>query len=212
MENGFCRTFEYDRLRTKRYVSVANHITTAVKKGGSLYFFGKKSALEFEIRPGHNPDRLRDVRISTAHKEGAGLAGEGGIVVKHKGRKTHGDTLVAYDPETLEEVIRQPFPGKVRVIDMAPDGVIVQMAGGMIMRISRRETEYSTYEAGWIPFISTESARSGGIVSLVSEEEQLYSFELKSLVPEPIVEGGAAIVPIGTGAPPERPKEKKEKD
>ena len=151
----------------------------------------------------------RRIAVSSSSKSGAGLAGEG-VVLMHEGRGTHGDTLVLYDPESLEEVIRQPFPGRIGIIDMSVDGVIVQMTGGMIMRIVRQEEDYGTYEAGWIPVLATSSGRSGEIVTLVSEEMRLYSFRLRSIVPEPLYEGGAVSVPIGIGTPYGEP-EKKEK-
>ena len=78
------------------------------------------------------------------------------------------------------------------------------------MRIVRREGEYSTFEAGWIPVLATASGMSSGIVTLVSEEMRLYCFMLDSVVPEPLYEGGAVSVPIGTGTPYGEP-EKKEK-
>jgi hypothetical protein len=208
-DTGFCYTFEYEGLKTDRYVNIGNQVDDIMMTGGKLLVFGKKSVLEYEIIPGHNPKRTREAGISSAGKTDAGLAGEG-VVLKHKGRGTHGDTLVMYDPESLKEVIRQPFPGLIGVIDMSADGVIVQMTGGMIMRIVRQEEDYGTYEAGWIPVLATSSGRSGEIVTLVSEEMRLYSFRLRSIVPEPIYEGGAVSVPIGTGTPYGEP-EKKEK-
>jgi hypothetical protein len=199
-ETGFCYTFEYDRLRTKRYLNMAGNVTDMVMVGGRLLAFGKKSMQEFEIVPGHNPKRLRHRSVNSSDKSGAGLVGEG-VVVKHEGRGTHGDTLVAYDPVGLDEVLRQPFPGRLNVIDMSSAGVIVQMTGGTIMRIVRKDNEYSTYEAGWIPILATDACRSGGVVTLVSEDMKLYSFELGSIVPEPLYEGGAVSVPIGVGTP-----------
>ena len=208
-ENGFCHSFEYDKLKTKRYLSMGNNVSTVVMTGEKLLAFSKKVALEYEIRPGRNPERTRQVAVSSSSKSGAGLTGEG-VILKHRGRGTHGDTLVLYDPESLEEVIRQSFPGRIEVMDISSDGVIVQMTGGMIMRIVRREDDYSTFEAGWIPALATASGRSGSIVTLVSGEKKLYSFKLGSIVPEPLHEGGAVLVPIGIGTPYGEP-EKKEK-
>lgn len=208
-DTGFCYTFEYDRLKTKRYLNMGNHVTDILMKGDKLLAFGKKTVLEYEIVPGHNPKRTRQVGISSVDKAEAGIAGEG-VVLKHKGRGTHGDTLVMYDPESLKEVIRQPFPGRIGIIDMSSHGVIVQMTGGMIMRIVRQKEDYSTYEAGWIPVLATSSGRAGEIVTLVSEKKKLYSFRLRSIIPEPLNDGGAVSVPIGTGTPYGEP-EKKEK-
>jgi len=199
-ETGFCYTFEYDGLKAKRYVNMGNKVDDIVMTEGKLLAFGKKSVLEYEIIPGHNPKRTRQVNISSSDKRDAGLAEEG-VILKHKGRGTHGDTLVMYDPESLKEVIRQPFPGRIGIIDMSVDGVIVQMTGGMIMRIVRQEEDYGTYEAGWIPVLATSSGRSGEIVTVVSEEMRLYSFRLRSIVPEPLYEGGAVSVSIGIGTP-----------
>ena len=112
---------------------------------------------------------------------------------------------------SLEELIRQSFPGRIGVMDMATDGVIVQMTGGMVMRIVRRETDYSTFEAGWIPFLVTASLRSGRIVTVVSGDRKLYSFKLRSLVPEPLFPGGAVTVPVGIGTPYGEVEKKKEK-
>ncbi len=208
-DNGFCHTYEYDGLRTKRYVNMGNSVSDIIMIDGRLLTFGKKTVMEYEIRPGHNPERLRQVEISSSDKTSAGLAGDG-VVVTHKGRGTHGDTLVLYDPKKLEEVVRQPFPGRIDIIDMSSDGVIVQMTGGTIMKIARAEGEYRTYEAGWIPFLSSYSGRSGDIVTLVSEDMRLYSFRLGSIVPDPLYEGGAVTVPVGIGTPYGEP-EKKEK-
>lgn len=207
---GFCYTFEYDGLRTKRYVNIGNHVSDMVMRGGKLLAFGKKSVLEYEIVPGHNPKRTRQAGISSSDKTDAGLAGKG-VVLKHEGRGTHGDTLVAYDPESLKEVIRQPFPGRIGIMDMSANGVIVQMTGGMIMRIVRQEEEYGTYEAGWIPVLATSSGRSGEIVTLISEKNRLYSFRLRSIIPEPLYEGGAVSVPIGVGTPYGEPEKKEQK-
>ncbi|MCK4548919.1 MAG: hypothetical protein KAU49_02075 [Candidatus Krumholzibacteria bacterium] len=209
-DNGFCHTFEYDDLRTRRYLNMSNSVSDIVMTGGKLVTFGKKTVMEYEIIPGHNPQRLRQLDISSSGKTDAGLAGEG-VVVTHQGRGTHGDTLVLYDPESLEEVARQPFPGRLDIIDKSADGVLVQMTGGTIMRIARQEGEYSTCEAGWIPVLATASSRSGGIVTLVSEEMRLYSFRLDSVVPEPLYEGGAVSVPIGVGTPYGKVEKKKEK-
>ena len=208
-DNGFCHTYEYDGLKTKRYVSMGNSVSDIMMTGGRLLTFGKKTAMEYEIRPGHNPQRLRQIDIPSSDKTGAGIAGEG-VVVTHKGRGTHGDTLVLYDPESLREIIRQPFPGRLDIIDMSGEGVIVQMTGGTIMRIVRKEDEYNTYEAGWISILALYSGRSGDIVTLVSEDMRLYSFRLGSIVPEPLYEGGAVTVPVGIGTPYGKP-EKKEK-
>ena len=208
-ENGFCYTYEYDRLKTNRYVNMGNKVSDIVMAGGNLLAFSKKTMLEYEIKPGHNPVRTRLMDISSSDKTGAGLAGEG-VIVTHRGRGSHGDTLVLYDPVSLEEIIRQPFPGRVRVIDMSSEGVIVQMTGGTIMRIVRKEDEYSTFEAGWIPFLAEASGRAGAVVTLISDEMRLYSFRLDSIVPEPLYEGGAVSVPIGIGTPYGEP-EKKEK-
>jgi hypothetical protein len=208
-ENGFCYTYEYDRLKTNRYVNMGNKISDIVMVGGNLLAFSKKTMLEYEIKPGHTPVRTRLMDIPSSDKTGAGLAGEG-VIVTHRGRGSHGDTLVLYDPVSLKEIIRQPFPGRVRVIDMSSEGVIVQMTGGTIMRIVRKEDEYSTFEAGWIPYLAEASGRTGAVVTLISDELRLYSFRLDSMVPEPIFEGGAASVPIGIGTPYGEP-EKKEK-
>jgi hypothetical protein len=208
-ENGFCYTYEYDRLKTNRYVNMGNKISDIVMVGGNLLAFSKKTMLEYEIKPGHNPVRTRLMDIPSSDKTGAGLAGEG-VIVTHRGRGSHGDTLVLYDPVSLKEIIRQPFPGRVRVIDMSSEGVIVQMTGGTIMRIVRKEDEYSTFEAGWIPYLAEASGRTGAVVTLISDEMRLYSFRLDSMVPEPIYEGGAVSVPIGIGTPYGEP-EKKEK-
>ncbi len=207
--NGFCHTYEYDGLKTKRYVSMGNSVSDIIMTGGRLLTFGKKTAMEYEIRPGHKPQRLRQIEILSSDKSDAGIASEG-VVVTHKGRGTHGDTLVLYDPESLEEIARQPFPGRLDIIDMSSESVIVQMTGGTIMRIAREEGEYSTYEAGWIPVLASYSGRSGDIVTLVSEDMRLYSFRLGSIVPEPLDEGGAVTVPVGVGTPYGVP-EKKEK-
>ncbi len=209
-ENGFCHTFEYDGLRTKRYVSMGNKVDTVVMTGERLIAFGKKSVMEYGVRPGHNPEKLRQLPVSSSVKRGAALAGEG-IILKHEGRGSHGDTLVAYDPESLEEVVRQFFPGRIQVLDTSTDGVIVQMTGGMIMRIVRREEDYTTYEAGWIPFLVTASDRAGSIITVVSDAKRLYSFKLGSIVPEPLYEGGAVSVPIGVGTPYGEVEKKKEK-
>ena len=208
-DNGFCHTYEYDGLRTKRYLNMGNSVSDIVMARGKLITFGKKNVMEYEIIPGHNPKRLRQLGVSSSGKTHVGLAGEG-VVVTHQGRGTHGDTLVLYDPESLEEVARQPFPGRLDIIDMSADGVLVQMTGGMIMRIAREKGEYSTFEAGWIPFLAIASGRSGDIVTLVSDEMKLYSFRLGSIVPEPLSKGGAVSVPIDIGTPYGEP-EKKEK-
>lgn len=81
------------------------------------------------------------------------------------------------------------------------------------MRIARRDGEYGTYEAGWVPVLATASGRSGDIVTLVSDKEKLYSFRLKSVVPVPLREGGAVSVPAGVGTPyGEVEKKKKKRD
>ncbi len=61
-ENGFCYTFEYDELRTKRYVNMGNHVDDIVMTGGRIIAFGKKSVMEYEIKPGHNPEKIETVR------------------------------------------------------------------------------------------------------------------------------------------------------
>jgi hypothetical protein len=208
-DNGFCYSFEYDGLKTKRYISIGNDITTMVKAGGKILAFGKKTLLEYEIRPGHNPERVRETAIASSDKSGAGLVDDG-VIVTHKGRGTHGDTLVLYDPESLREVIRQPFPGRIRIIDISSGGVVVQMTGGTVMRLVRKGDEYGTLEAGWLPVLATASGIWGGIVTLVSEDSRLYSFRLGSIVPEPLYEGGAVTVTPRIGTPYGEP-EKKEK-
>lgn len=209
-DNGFCHTFEYDELKTKRYANMSNSVDDIVMTGGRLITFGKKEMKEYEIKPGHNPEKTRQVGVSSSSKSDAGLAGEG-LVVTHKGRGTHGDTLVLYDSETLTELARQPFPGRLDIMDMSKDGILVQMTGGTIMRIARREGKYGTYEAGWIPELATAAGRSGHIVTFVSDKGKLYSFRLDSVVPEPLHEGGAASVPVGTGTPYGQVEEKKKK-
>lgn len=199
-DNGFCHTYEYDGLKTKRYVNMGNSVSDIIMIDGRLLTFGKKTVMEYEMRTGHNPHRLRQIDIPSSDKSDAGLAGEG-FVVTHKGRGTHGDTLVLYDPESLREIVRQPFPGRLDIIDMSGEGVIVQMTGGMIMRIAREKDEYNTYEAGWIPVLASYSGRSGDIVTLVSKDMRLYSFRIGSIVPEPLYERGAVSVPIGIGTP-----------